>query len=508
MKTKDKLALERYKQKLAFARSAGSDFAFETKEERKENIEACKKDIAKMVERYFPHYADAECADFHLDWAKKVVKNPNFKGFCQWGRALAKSVWNDIFIPFWLWLRGEPIYLVIIGNSQEKAEQLLDDLRAEFEANPRILADFGEQKQLGAWEGGFFITKGGFIGQALGMGQSVRGLRVKNKRPSHIVADDLEDKDINKNPKRQKSVADWIDRDLIPTMDGQYKRFIQANNRFAPVMIQTMLQEAHPKWVVHQVNAYDSVTFEPTWKSKYSEDYFRELVEGADGIGALAANAEYNNSPHIEGVIFKDEQFQWSENIPRIDHYEMIIAHWDVAYAGNSTSDYNAIAVMGLKGRDFYLIDGYCKQSKMKQAVEWMCDYQKGLPTSVQIFWQYESQFWNDELQRILEETQIETGVRLNILKKDLPKQNKYQRILTMQPYFQNSRIYFNKKIQYKNDIQIGLSQLKGIEPNYKVHDDFPDAMISTIKDLEAYVGAGGKISSFRVGKMKGIHRW
>lgn len=144
----------------------------------------------------------------------------------------------------------------------------------------------------------------------------------------------------------------------------------------------------------------------------------------------------------------------------------------------------------------------------MKQAVEWMCDYQKGLPTSVQIFWQYESQFWNDELQRILEETQIETGVRLNILKKDLPKQNKYQRILTMQPYFQNSRIYFNKKIQYKNDIQIGLSQLKEIEPNYKVHDDFPDAMISTIKDLEAYVGAGGKISSFRVGKMKGIHRW
>ena len=114
-------------------------------------------------------------------------------------------------------------------------------------------------------------------------------------------------------------------------MDGQYKRFIQANNRFAPVMIQTMLQEAHPKWVVHQVNAYDPVTFEPTWKSKYSEDYFRELVEGADGIGALAANAEYNNSPHIEGVIFKDEQFQWSENIPRIDHYEMIIAHWDVA---------------------------------------------------------------------------------------------------------------------------------------------------------------------------------
>ena len=77
-----------------------------------------------------------------------------------------------------------------------------------------------------------------------------------------------------------------------------------------------------------------------------------------------------------------------------------------------------------------------------------------------------------------------------------------------MQPYFQNNRIYFNKKVQYKNDIQIGLAQLKGIEPNYKVHDDFPDAMISTIKNLEAYVGAGGKTFSYRMGKMKGVHRW
>ena len=160
-----------------------------------------------MVERYFPHYADAPCADFQIEWAKMVQKNPTFKGFCQWGRALAQSVCNYIFIPFWLWLQGEPMYLVIIGNSYERAEQLLEDIKAEFEANPRILADFGEQKQLGTWEDGFFITKGGFIGQALGMGQNTRGLRVKNKRPTFIVADDLEDKEINKNPRRQSRKA-------------------------------------------------------------------------------------------------------------------------------------------------------------------------------------------------------------------------------------------------------------------------------------------------------------
>lgn len=252
MKQKDKSALERYLQKLEFARSAGSQFAFETKEQRAAAIEACKNDPRKMVERYFPHYADAPCADFQIEWAWMVAKNKRFRGFAQWGRALAKSVWNNIFIPFWIWLREGHCYFVLIGNSNDKANQLLEDIRAEFEANPRILADFGEQKVLGSWEDGFFQTKGNFIAQALGMGQSVRGLRVKNKRPSLINCDDLETKDINANPKRQIKMVNWIVRDLIPTMDGEVKRFTYSNNRFAPIMIQTMLQELYQKWKVHQ----------------------------------------------------------------------------------------------------------------------------------------------------------------------------------------------------------------------------------------------------------------
>src|SRR5690606_2664054 len=184
------------------------------------------------------------------------------------GRAQAKSVLADILLPFWLWLNGEPIYLVLIGNSFDRAKQLLEGIRAEFEANPQIIKDFGQQHNPGNWEDGFFITKGGFIGQALGSGQSVRGLRVKSKRPTIIVMDDCETKDLVQNPARQEKMAKWVERDLIPTMDGDYRRFIYANNRFAPKMIQTILQERHPDWVVDQVNAYDPVTYEPTWKSK------------------------------------------------------------------------------------------------------------------------------------------------------------------------------------------------------------------------------------------------
>uniref|UniRef100_UPI0039A70E79 phage terminase large subunit family protein n=1 Tax=Ornithobacterium rhinotracheale TaxID=28251 RepID=UPI0039A70E79 len=502
MKRQNKIAIERYLQKLALARSAGAPNPYETAQEKAQRLELFKKNPAEMVAYYFPHYATCDCADFQVQWAKIVQKDKTFKGIAQWGRASAKSVWNNIFIPFWLWLRGEDMYFVVIGNNKLRAEQLLEDLRAEFEANPRIISDFGEQVQQGTWESGFFITKSGFIGQALSMGQSVRGLRVKNLRPTHIVVDDIETKDFVKNPKRQLEMVEWILRDLIPTMDGKQRRFVQANNRFAPVMIQTLLAERNPDWKVHEVNAYNPVTYEPTWHQKYDGSYFKDIERE---IGTLAANAEFNNSPHIEGAIFKDEQFQWCK-LPRIDHFEAIIGHWDIAYAGTPNSDYNAVVIAGLKDKKFYVIDTFCLQSKMKQAALWICDYQKQLPSSAVVHWQYEAQFWNDEVARILEETQSEKKIQLNITKKQLPKVSKLDRILRMQPYFQNARVYFNENLKPNKHFQVGLAQLKGIEPSYKVHDDFPDALEVCISELEKFTPT--RKSKFLMGKYKRLNEW
>lgn len=504
MRKQDKVRIERYKKQLELVAASSNVNPFETAKEQKEAIARAKRDFAFMVKRYFPHYATAETPDFHIDFAKKVKANPTFKGFAQWGRALSKSVVNNVLLPFWLWINDEPVYFVLIGNSNDKAKQLLEDIRAEFEANPQIIKDFGIQHNPGNWEEGFFITKGGFIGQALGMGQSVRGLRVKSKRPNHIVCDDLETKDINQNPSRQEKIARWIERDLIPTMDGSIRRWIQANNRFAPRMIQTILQDKHPKWFVHQVNAYNPVTYEPTWKSKYSNQYFKDLE---DEIGTLAAKSEYNNEPHIEGTIFLQEQIQYAP-VPRLNQFKIIYGYWDVAYGGTATSDYNAIVVQGLKDRDFWVIDGYCKQSKMAEAVAYMCNYQKSLPETVVVHWVFEAQFWNDSVQSAIEEGERLHRVRLNIIKRDRPKTGKYDRILTLQPYYQNGRIFYSEKLKAKNDIQVGLAQLFGIEPGYKSHDDYPDAHQGGIAELEKYVSFGSSDTAFTTGNYTAKHSW
>ncbi|UGU15206.1 hypothetical protein LS482_16155 [Sinomicrobium kalidii] len=485
MKRQDKITAKRYLKKLEQARNTGLRNPFETRLEQQAAIQRAKDDFAFMVQRYFPHYADSKTPWFHEVFAQKVAKNPNYMGFCVWGRALAKSVVNNILLPFWLWIRGEPMYLVIIGNNLDRARQLLEDIRAELEANPQIIADFGEQHNPGNWEDGFFVTKKGFIGQALGMGQSVRGLRVKGQRPTHIVADDIETKDLLKNMKRIGEIARWIERDLVPTMDGSPARYIHVNNRSASVMVMTRLRDGHPAWDWNRVDAYDPVTYAPVWPEKYPPDYFKNKEAL---IGTLATMAEYNNQPHVEGEIFRATDIQWCKKMLALNHYRIIIGHWDIAYAGTATADYNAVVVQGVKGKDFYVIDTFCRQSKMREAVEWMCRYQLSLPKTVIVHWQYEGQFWNDEVERTIQEVEREFKCRLNIIKTTLPKQRKYDRILTLQPYYQNGRIFYNERLKSSNDAAIGMAQLYGIEPGYKTKDDWPDAHQAGIAELEKYV--------------------
>ncbi|MBV5336896.1 MAG: hypothetical protein J0653_02595, partial [Deltaproteobacteria bacterium] len=90
---------------------------------------------------------------------------------------LAKSVWADVIIPLYLWINDDIGYMVIVGNTETHAKILLSDLQAEFEANSKLIHDFGEQKLMGSWEDGYFQTKNGFLCKAFGMRQSVRGLR-------------------------------------------------------------------------------------------------------------------------------------------------------------------------------------------------------------------------------------------------------------------------------------------------------------------------------------------
>jgi phage terminase large subunit-like protein len=223
-------------------------------------------------------------------------------------------------------------------------------------------------------------------------------------------------------------------------------------------------------------------------------------------MGVVAAHAEYLHEAKIEGSVFSEDQVQWAE-MPPLSEFKMIIVHWDIAYTANEKSDYNAVKAWGLHGHNFWLIDCYVKQSKMKKAVAWMCDFKETLPKGVNVLFQYESQFWNGEVQRAIDEVEEELNVSLNLTKSICPKTNKVQRMITMQPYYQNSRTYYNEELKSHSDTQVGIMQLCAVEEGSTENDDSPDADQQAISKLELYCTPGGKKKkgekSYRTGKMK-----
>lgn len=502
-KKQDKAKLDAYLARLEIALKATSVDVFESPTTQKERIARAKDDVRYMVKTYLPHYAAAESADFQVDFDKDVVDNPLFKGFAEWGRGLAKSVWCDVIIPLHLWMRGEDVFFCLMSDSKERAEELLSDIQAELEGNELLKHDFGEQKCDGDWEVGNFKTiDQRFIGMAFGIKKKVRGIRVKQRRPNLWVIDDLETPDTISNHKRMRRQAEIVERDVIPTMTGPLRRLLYANNKFARVMTQTILQERHPTWKVHQVKAYNKVTHEPAWDYYSAEYYIQQEID----MGIPAAYAEYLHETRLEGKNFNEEDIQWCE-LPDLLEFQMIIAHWDIAYTDNDTSDYNAVKVWGVKDRRFYMIDCFVKQSKMRLACNWMCEFKKQLPQGVNILFQYEGQFWNEEVQRNIEEAEDAYGVYLNIMKKDTPRTNKLGRMLTMVPYYQNSRIYYNMMLKSHNDTQVGIIQLCAVEEGSTEHDDSPDSDQQAISDLERYVTPSREQTSgeksWRTGKMR-----
>jgi hypothetical protein len=159
-KKEEQDALQRYLDQLAHIKDSARPEVQHSAEKKEERIKRAKKDYNFFVTHYFPHWAKADCADFHVQAANRARRNPNYAGIWEWARGFAKSTHIDVFIPIWLHLfHEEPMCMLLVGKDLESAKVLLSDLQAEFVANPQILADFGDVMDKGTWAKGNFRTK-------------------------------------------------------------------------------------------------------------------------------------------------------------------------------------------------------------------------------------------------------------------------------------------------------------------------------------------------------------
>lgn len=453
----------------------------EQKDKRKKRLLA---NYAAFCEYYFPHFLTlrdkttgevvrtVHNAPFHNTAANKVKNTPNLKAVFMWPRGHAKSTHFDIFMPLWLMFQPKRLinFMVVVGKSQDSANRLLGDIQAELEYNQRIIADFGQQKNLGLWTAGEFKTASGVKFLAVGRGQSPRGLREREARPDYIVIDDLDDDELCRNEKRVHDLTDWVKEALFGALDVGRGRFLMVGNLISKTSVLANIAATHGVFV-SKVQAIDK-NGEPVWKEKWTKE---DAQEYRDFVGYRAWEKEMMHNPVVDGTIFRADWIRY-KTMPALRKYDMLVCYTDPSFKSTTANDYKASRLWGKIGKELHLIDCYVRQDTVGGMVRWLYDLYERTRDKAAIRFFMEANFMQDVILDEFENEGNLRGYQLPLMPDKRKKPEKIQRIEAVSPLWERGFVFYNEKLKDSPDMQVGIEQTLALERGSRVHDDAPDA--------------------------------
>lgn len=446
----------------------------ETEAQKQARVKRMLGDFEGFCQYYFPNYASAPFAPFHIKFAKLIAKSHTIYAVRAWAREHAKSVVSGLFIPLFEMFNGRLSNMLLVSHSYDNACELLMPLMINLESNQRILHDFGPQKSWRGWEMGKFVTAGGISFRALGAGQSPRGSRNEEKRPDFILIDDIDTDEESRNAARMKRKFDWLEQALWPTMsiEGR-KRFIVVGNIIAKEGI--VMRASKKADSFEQINILDK-NGKPSWAARYSLDQVNYMLSK---ISYASAQKEYFNNPISEGAVFTD--MKWGK-VPPLSKFRFVVAYCDSSYKNSRTNDFKAVPLIGELDGTYYIIKVYLEQTVLNQMITWFYDLKAYVGEKTQMYAYvecngFQDAWYQDVFLPALREAEKSKGT-LAVNPDDRDKPDKFSRIEgNLEPLNRRGILVLNEDERTDPHMMRLEEQFKAIEPNLPAHDDGPDAV-------------------------------
>ncbi len=455
----------------------------------------------KFCKYYFPHYIDSDFAWFHKKAGKEILTHEDIMAALEWPREHAKSVFMDVFIPMNLLATGWLTGLLLASETESKASVLLGDIQAELQNNNRFIADFGEQRTIGDWNEGHFMSATGVGFWSFGLGQNPAGVRKAAKRPNLGIVDDAANRRRSKNQERIKADIDWIFGDFMGCLAIKGSKLLFGNNRTASndLMAHVVgdVNEGDPlrEGLTHiKVFAFeDPKTHKkllpidggvPAWP-RYTREHLENRMKK---MGHRAAMRNFFHEDIKDGDIFKEEDLPWVPPM-NLDKYDALITYNDPSY--KDQGDTKAIVLIGKSGSKYDVLWAWVRHASRKSMV--LAHYMindvvtgkqstlgitRGKIESV-VFHYIEANFIQEEL--YMDEYRKEgdrRGVQLRLRGDKRAKPDKGGRIEDLTPIAESGCLRFNSKLQKDPDMITLRDQFLSF-PNG--HDDGPDSVEGAI---------------------------
>ncbi|WP_264522152.1 phage terminase large subunit [Flavobacterium sp. N1994] len=462
----------------------------ESAQQKRDRIKKLESNYIDWFEYYFPNYAKKKCGWFHKKMADIIIKNKRLRFVAEMFRSAGKSVHIDMGIPLFLYLvLGQLKFMLLIGETEPKANTLLSGIQGQLQFNNRLKNDYGEKFQQGSWADGDFTTVDGTKFMSLGFGQNPRGAREQAERPDYIAVDDVDSKKHVNNDRLMRESVDMITEDIWGCFDADddaIERFVYANNNFHKNSITNRLKLYFKEVIKNQDEddltdtlysiltvcaVKDTATFEPEWKEKTSADFWKKKF---NKMPYRSFMREYMHVHIEDGAIFKYEDIQRKKALPLKD-YEALCFYGDLSYKANA--DYKALVLVGIKGKEFHILLAYLQQKSRAHSAKWLYDmYELYNLENFNIRYKIEGLFAMDEFVSDFDAEGEKRGYYIPVSADKRSKADKYDRIESLNGHFERKNVFFNSDEIPNNDMQVLIDQFLAFEKGSNSHDDGPDA--------------------------------
>ena|ERR1035437_3438521 len=433
---------------------------------------------------YFPHYIKYKMAQFHEEMFAITENTKVRSAVIVAFRGSAKSTIFSLSFPIWAILGKQQIkHVLIISGTQQKAQQLLQHIKREFETNHMLQSDLGPFKEeKNEWNTtSLYIPRYDAKITVASTEQSIRSIRFKEHRPQLIILDDIEDLDSVKTKEGRDKVDNWLMGEVIPAGDESTRMMIVGNLLHNDSVIQRLHKRISDKKMNGVYFKFPLLDPEglPLWPGKYPDQKSID-DERMKGLSEVAWKREYLLIiiPE-EDQIIREEYIQYYDTLPPLENYakhRVTITGVDLAISQKETADYTAAVTVHVfdygKDRKIYIAPAPLNERLTAlQAVERISaisrSFGNGIPTQVWV----EDVGYQSSFTELLKEKDIPAqGVKI-------AGHDKHSRLMTTAPLIQSGNILFPK-----HSCELLIQQLTGF--GVEKHDDLVDALTLIVLKL------------------------
>lgn len=169
---------------------------------------------------YFPHYvqhAPSQLHEYLFSRLPQIVAAPRSQtDAIAAPRGEAKSTIVSLLFLLWCELTGRKKYIVLVMDAFDQAAVQLEAIKAEYEVNARLAADFPDSVGAGrVWQAGVVVTRNGAKIEVFGSGKRIRGRRHGPYRPDLVIGDDLENDENVRSPAQRDKLESWLTKSVM-----------------------------------------------------------------------------------------------------------------------------------------------------------------------------------------------------------------------------------------------------------------------------------------------------